>query len=60
MKRIADAAAQTLYNARYYLARLPIADQNMSVNSVTNQLTNEAIPVLFTAEYHVRNEFSQE
>ena len=60
MKRIADAAAQTLYNARCYLARLPIADQNMSVNSVTNQLTNEAIPVLFTVEYLVCNEFSQE
>ena len=59
MKRIELAAAEMLQNARLYLARLPIADQNMSVDPVTNEIVNGAIPVLFFIECQIKLENSQ-
>jgi len=59
MKRINDAAATMLEHARLYLAGLPMDQQYFTFDQRTGQLVNEAIPVLFAAEYHVRNEFSQ-
>jgi hypothetical protein len=57
MKRLNDAAATILEHARFYLARLPMSEQNMVV--VNDRPVHLAIPILFAAEYHVRNEFSQ-
>jgi hypothetical protein len=54
--RILDAAAETLYNARLYLAKVPNDLQYFSVNPVTNQLVNEAIPLLFLLEYQLRSD----
>ena len=54
--RILDAAAETLYNARFYLAKLPMEQQNFIVDPITNQLTNPAIPLLFICEYQLRAE----
>lgn len=59
MKRIELAAATMLEHARFYLAGLPIADQNMAIDPVTNMLTNHAIPVLFFAETAIKLENSQ-
>ncbi len=59
MKRIELAAAETLQNARFYLARLPIADQNTSVHPVTNEIVNDAIPLLFLIECQIKLENSQ-
>ena len=62
MNRIANAAAQTLENARMYLAKLPIADQNMTIVNIAwneSRIVNEAIPILFHAECGIRLENSQ-
>jgi hypothetical protein len=45
-----DKARTILYNARLYLAKLPVEHQNFTVNKENNQLTNEAIPLLFNIE----------
>jgi hypothetical protein len=53
MKRIAEAAAQTLFNARKHL----VAGQK------NNDLTAsdlDATVILCASEYYIRNEFSQE
>jgi len=56
--RILEAAAQTVENARMYLAKLPIEDQNMVVEN--NQIVNLAIPVLFRAQYYLRRDVSRD
>ena len=46
-------ALNILESARYYLAGLPFEDQNFSVNPITNQLTNEAIPLIHRIERQI-------
>lgn len=55
--RIAEAIAQTLENARMYLAKLPVEDQNFVV--INDRLVNTAIPILMQAEIQVRTENAQ-
>jgi hypothetical protein len=45
-----DEARTILEHARFYLVKLPMEQQNFTVNPITNQLTNEAVPVLFQLE----------
>jgi hypothetical protein len=59
-KRIADAVAQTLEHARFYLARLPIEQQDLDYDESTGWMINRAIPILFHAECAVRLENSQD
>lgn len=59
-KQIVEAVANTLYHARLYLAGLPIEQQNFVLDPRTNQLVNEAIPILFLAEVSLRNDYSQD
>src|SRR6202795_2974443 len=45
-----DEKRTILEHIRFYLVKLPMADQNFTVNKSTTQLTNEAVPLLLNIE----------